>query len=140
MQHGENSINLQMSPTLSKSAAASNPLMPIKALDHGKQRGSNRSSTKLFSPGNHPSLHHLSSSSTSVQRHYFKPRPFIKTLLMMIIADILYTSRLHIPLLIWNGMEGFIPWINIVVFIPKRKCSITYFAKLNYVYQLNVIM
>ena len=138
MQHGENSINLQMSPTLSKSAAASNPLMPIKALDHGKQRGSNRSSTKLFSPGNHPSLHHLSSSSTSVQRHYFKPRPFIKTLLMMIIADISYTSRLHIPILIWNGR--FIPWINIVVLFLKEKHSIKYFAKLNYVYQLNVIM
>ena len=99
MQHGENSINLQMSPTLSKSAAALNPLTPINALDHEKQRGSNRSSKELFSPGSHPSLHHLSSTSTSMH-NCFNHQLFIHTVLMMMIAKILYTSSHNIPYLI----------------------------------------
>ena len=99
MQHGENSINLQMSPTLSKSAAALNPLTPINALDHEKQRGSNRSSKELFSPGSHPSLHHLSSTSTSMH-NCFNHQLFIHTVLMMMIAKILYTSSHNIPCLI----------------------------------------
>ena len=56
MQHGENSV-------------APNPSMPINALEFANQVVSNKS-TELFSTGNHPSLHHLASSSSDTVHIY----------------------------------------------------------------------
>jgi hypothetical protein len=88
MQHGENSVNVQMSPTLSKSAAQ-NPSMPINALEPGNQRINNRS-IEGFSANNHPALHHLSSSSDFVHKHVIPV--FIKTVLTIIVS-VVYTSE-----------------------------------------------
>ena len=64
MQHGENPINLQMAPTLSKSAS-SNPSTPNQARDHVNQRTNNRSELSEGSlPSSRPALPHLSSSNT----------------------------------------------------------------------------
>ena len=91
MQHGENSV-------------ATNPSMPINALEFANQVASNKS-TELFSTGNHPSLHHLASSSSDTVHIYIYNSCATFTqafVLIQIMVDYILSSTTHMHITIYR--------------------------------------
>ena len=94
MQHGENSV-------------APNPSMPINALEFANQVVSNKS-TELFSTGNHPSLHHLASSSSDTVHIYIYNSCATFTqafVLIKIMAHHILSATTHMHITIYRRRE-----------------------------------